>query len=117
MTHKSSSLSPGSEERQAPWKKYLIGIGLFMAFLLVLSLFGENGLIKMFNLAYRHSVIEDRIGKLRKENEEFQAKMELLQEKEYYVEESVRNVLGLVGQNEIIYEFDKPDLPKKTRKK
>ncbi len=86
-------------------------LSLFVA-LGLLTFFGEKGLLRLFRLQKELEEIKGRNRKIEEENRKLREEVKRLQSDKRYIEEIARKELGLVKEDEIIYQFD-VDIPEK----
>jgi len=83
---------------------YLIPAGCIV-FILFFTVFGDKGLLRIHELRLDRARIETRIGDIRNENEQLKREIVALKSDRRYLERIARKELGLVRNNEIIYQF------------
>ncbi len=91
-------------------KKYflILMISLFVA-LGLLTFFGEKGVLRLLRLQKELEEIKRRNQKIEEENQKLREEVKRLQSDKRYIEEIARKELGLVKEDEIIYQFDIPE--------
>ena len=87
-------------------KKFAILLSLFVLAMFLSALFGERGLLTVLRLRSDHQKIEARIAKLQEKNLETSQEIERVKREDKYIEKSARELLGLVKEDEIVYEFE-----------
>ena len=80
-------------------KSYYIYVGLFLGFLFLLSLI--RNISKIADAEKRISKAQERVEKLRKENEETERRLAEVKGEEY-IEKQLRDKLGLAKEGEIV---------------
>lgn len=80
-------------------KSYYIYVGLFLGFLFLLSLI--RNISKIADAEKRISKAQERVEKLRKENEETERRLAEVRGEEY-IEKQLRDKLGLAKEGEIV---------------
>jgi cell division protein FtsB len=85
-------------------RMYLIPAGC-LAFILFFTVFGDKGLLRIFELRQDKARIEKRLIEIRSENENLKREVVALQSDRRYIERIARKDLGLVRSNEVIYQF------------
>jgi cell division protein FtsB len=85
-------------------RMYLIPAGC-LAFILFFTVFGDKGLLRIFELRKDKAKIEKRLIEIRSENENLKREVVALQSDRRYIERIARKDLGLVRSNEVIYQF------------
>ncbi len=82
----------------------LLVIGLF--FLIVFWLFlGKNGFLNLYRMEKQRERLLQRIYQIQMENRRIALEIERLKNDPRYIEKVARKELGLVKENEIIYQF------------
>ncbi len=91
---------------QRPFQKrmYLIPLGCVL-FILFFTVFGDRGLLRIFELRQDKARIENRLGEIRNENENLKREIVALKTDRRYIESIARKDFGLVRANEVIYQF------------
>jgi cell division protein FtsB len=95
---------------------YLIPAGC-IAFILFFTVFGDKGLLRIYELRHDKSRIDSRLTETAAENEKLKLEIVALKTDRRYLESIARKDFGLVRSNEVIYQFplekkqDKPPLP------
>ena len=89
-----------------PFEKrlYLIPAGC-IAFILFFTVFGDKGLLRIFELKQDKSRIETRLTEAKSENEQLKQEIVALKSDRRYLESIARKDFGLVRSNEVIYQF------------
>lgn len=89
-----------------PFRKriYLIPAGC-ITFILFFTVFGDKGLLRIFELRQDMDRIQARLGDTRNENEKLKREIVALKSDRRYVESIARKDFGLVRSNETIYQF------------
>lgn len=85
-------------------KMYLIPAGC-IAFILFFTVFGDKGLLRIYELRQDKDQIQARLNNTRKENEKLKQEIVALNNDHRYVESIARKDLGLFHRNEVIYQF------------
>jgi cell division protein FtsB len=83
---------------------YLIPAGC-IAFILFFTVFGDKGLLRIFELKQDKTRIETRLTEARGENEKLKQDIVALKSDRRYLESIARKDFGLVRSNEVIYQF------------
>jgi cell division protein FtsB len=88
-------------------KKYLLILilSLFIA-LGLLTFFGEKGVLRLLHLHKELEEIKRRNLKIEEENRKLMEEVKRLESDKRYIEEIARKELGLIKEDEIIYQFD-----------
>lgn len=87
-------------------KKLLFIVGCFLVLVLYFSLFGTKGLVASLKLAKEYQEILVDIEQMKRKNGELEKEIDFVETGSFYVEKKAREVLGLVRDDEIIYEFN-----------
>ncbi len=90
-------------------KMYIIPAGC-LAFILFFTVFGDKGLLRIFELKQDKNKIESRLSESRTDNERLKREIIALKSDRRYLESIARKDFGLVRSNEVIYQF-----PQKTK--
>ena len=85
-------------------RMYLIPAGC-LAFILFFTVFGDKGLLRIYELRQDKVKIEKRLVEIHSENENLKREVVALQSDRRYIERIARKDLGLVRSNEVIYQF------------
>ncbi len=72
---------------------------------LLLTVFGERGLIKAYQLTNERDEIRARVEKLRRENQYLRGELTSLRNDRHYIEDMARRELGFVRLGETVYRF------------
>lgn len=83
---------------------YVIPAGC-LAFILFFTVFGDKGLLRIFELKQDKNKIETRLADIRNENEKLKYDIVALKSDRRYLESIARKDFGLVRSNEVIYQF------------
>jgi cell division protein FtsB len=100
-----------SAGRTAPaWRRHsgltvLGGMSAAALLLLVLSVFGEQGIFRIRGLARDRALLEEKVAAAQRENEELQRRLADVREGRASYELAAREKLGLVKPGEIVYDF------------
>lgn len=85
-------------------KMYVIPAGC-LAFILFFTVFGDKGLLRIFELKQDKNKIEERLTDSRADNEKLKREIVALKSDRRYLESIARKDFGLVRSNEVIYQF------------
>ena len=85
--------------------KYLV---TFLAFMALLIVFGNNGLVDNYILNEKLSLLKNDNSKMLAENQAFRAEILLLRGDPKYIEKVARDELGMVRKGDIVYRFGDP---------
>lgn len=89
-----------------PFQKriYLIPAGC-IAFILFFTVFGDKGLLRIYELRNDKKRIDSRLTEAKTENEKLKLEIVALKSDRRYLESIARKDFGLVRSNEVIYQF------------
>jgi cell division protein FtsB len=76
-----------------------------LAFILFFTVFGDKGLLRIFELNQDKSKVETRLNDTKTENEKLKYEIVALKSDRRYLESIARKDFGLVRSNEVIYQF------------
>jgi len=85
-------------------RMYLIPAGC-MIFILFFTVFGDKGLLRIFELKQDKNKIDARLADSRIDNEKLKREIVALKSDRRYLESIARKDFGLVRTNEVIYQF------------
>ena len=85
-------------------RMYFIPAGC-LAFILFFTVFGDRGLLRIFELKQDKAKIEARLADSRDDNEKLKYEIVALKSDRRYLESIARKDFGLVRSNEVIYQF------------
>ena len=88
-------------------KKIFISLSLFVAIVGLLTIFGDRGLIRVYKLSKERDSIKNYNERIKAENTAMKEEMELLKTDDKYIELIARKELGMIGTNELVYQFEK----------
>ncbi len=91
-------------------KMYLIPAGAIL-FILFFTIFGERGLLRIYQLNREKQLMQKRLEELHAENDQLKRELEALKSDRRYLESIARKDFGLVKKNETIYQFPPADKP------
>jgi cell division protein FtsB len=83
---------------------YLIPAGC-VTFILFFTVFGDKGLLRIYELRQDKAKIDARLSETRADNEKLKREILALRTDRRYIESIARKDLGLVRGNEVIYQF------------
>lgn len=86
-------------------KKLKWMMGLLVVFTLFFTVFGNRGLIKIYKLRKEIRRLEASIKSLKSLNKSLSNDIQKMKNEGLFQEHSARETLGMVRENEIIYEF------------
>lgn len=76
-----------------------------LSFILFFTVFGERGLLRIYEMRQEQQRIEQNVAELRIDNQKLRLSIEALHSDRHQIERIARKELGLVRPNEIIYQF------------
>ncbi len=85
-------------------RMYLIPAGC-LSFILFFTVFGERGLLRIYEMRQEKLKIQQKVSQLTKENDLIRQEIASLHSDRRYLERIARKELGLVKPNEVIYQF------------
>lgn len=88
-------------------KKHYILLPLFVVILFFITIFGERGLIRLYKLSRERDSILEYKKKIETENASLRNEIDLLKNDDKYIEVVARKELGMIGKNELVYQFEK----------
>jgi cell division protein FtsB len=97
-------------------KRILLLILISLLILGLFTFFGEKGIFHLFRLQKELARINEINLKLDEENQNLREEVKRLKSDKRYIEEIARKELGMVKENEIIYQFDAPSKRKESTK-
>ena len=86
-------------------KLWLLLASGFLVVMILISIFGEKGLLKVNRLKKSYINLGQEVEELTKENEKLSQEIQSLKNDPIYIESIARTKLGLVKPNEIVYQF------------
>ena len=85
-------------------RMYVIPAGC-LTFILFFTVFGDKGLLRIFELKQDKSKIEAHLAESKSDNEKLKYEIIALKSDRRYLESIARKDFGLVRSNEVIYQF------------
>ncbi len=85
-------------------RMYFIPAGC-LVFILFFTVFGDKGLLRIFELKQDKNKIDARLADSRSDNEKLKLEIVALKSDRRYLESIARKDFGLVRTNEVIYQF------------
>jgi len=79
----------------------------FLTLVIVLMTFGRNGLFKLYRLKREKATIATYNETLKAKNKAMRVEIARLKSDKEYISKVAREELGMIGENEVIYRFDK----------
>ena len=91
--------------RKKKW--YFIPLLVFVVITAWLTIFGNRGLIRVYKLSKERDSINVYNGKLKAENDVLGEEIQRLKADNKYIEMIARKEMGMIGKNEVVYQFEK----------
>jgi len=91
--------------RKKKW--YFIPLLVFVVITAWLTIFGNRGLIRVYKLSKERDSINVYNGKLKAENDALGEEIQRLKADNKYIEMIARKEMGMIGKNEVVYQFEK----------
>jgi len=91
--------------RKKKW--YFIPLLVFVVITAWLTIFGNRGLIRVYKLSKERDSINVYNGKLKAENDALGEEIQRLKADNKYIEMIARKEMGMIGKNEMVYQFEK----------
>jgi len=91
--------------RKKKW--YFIPLLVFVVITALLTIFGNRGLIRVYKLSKERDSINVYNGKLKAENDALGEEIQRLKADNKYIEMIARKEMGMIGKNEVVYQFEK----------
>jgi cell division protein FtsB len=85
-------------------RMYLFPAGC-LAFILFFTVFGDKGLLRIYELRQDITGVEERLNSARLDNEKLKREIVALKSDRRYLESIARKDFGFVRTNEVIYQF------------
>lgn len=87
-------------------KKYVFGLAVFISAMFFLTIFGERGLMHIYQLREERARIQAANTHLRGENQKLIEQVNRMRNSQSEIEKIARENLGLVKKGEIVYQFE-----------
>ena len=84
---------------------YFIILSVFSVFMLILTVFGDPGILALRKLTRKHEVLMYDIASIQLENTTLRDDIERLRTSKHYIEELARKEYGMVKDSEIVFLF------------
>ena len=89
-------------------EKILLSVAILaLFFMLLVSVFGDDGLADYYLLKQQRDSLLERNAKLEQENLSLYRQLDRLKDDLKYIENIVRQELGMVGKGEVVYKLKK----------
>ena len=79
-----------------------------VALILGFALFGDRGILDMLQLSSQRSELVGKIGELETQNEQLRIEISALKNDRNYIERVARTELGMVRDDELVFQFQSP---------
>jgi len=89
--------------------KLKVVVGLMVLVILVFTVFGDHGLLKLVRSDRQKQAFVEQVEKLRSENAVLEERIELLTNDFDYLERIAREDLGMVKPGEFVFQFTEPE--------
>lgn len=90
---------PGKTPRRS------VSLALLTLSVMALSVMGDNGVLKLFDVVNYKAELNERKRSLIQENKRLEAQLKALQHDDSYIEQVARGTLSLVREGETVYQF------------
>jgi cell division protein FtsB len=87
--------------------KYLVCLAIFVASMILFTLFGSRGLIQVYQLKVEKERILKSNAHLQEENQKISEQIRKLKSSKEEIEKIAREEFGFVRKNEIVYQFER----------
>jgi len=87
-------------------KKYVFGLAVFISAMFILTIFGERGLMHIYQLRGERARIQAANTRLGEENQKLTEQVNRMRNNQSEIEKIARENLGLVKKGEIVYQFE-----------
>ena len=91
--------------RKKKW--YFIPLLVFVVITALLTIFGNRGLIRVYKLSKERDSLKAYNGKIKTENDALGEEIQRLKTDNKYIEMIARKEMGMIGKNEVVYQFEK----------
>jgi cell division protein FtsB len=88
-------------------KIYFSPLLIVISIIALLTIFGDRGLIRIYKLSKERDSIKTYNEKIREESAAMKDEIHRLKTDDKYIEMIARKELGMVGKNELVYQFEK----------
>ena len=92
------------------WRRkniYFSPLLIVISIIALLTIFGDRGLIRIYKLSKERDSIKTYNEQIREENAAMKDEIHRLKTDDKYIEIIARKELGMVGKNELVYQFEK----------
>ncbi len=105
-----------NDDHKNSWPFFKVGGWLVILAMFWLAIFGENGFVDLFKLHRSQQDLEGKVAEIERQNKVLRDEIKALKDKDNKkVERIARKDLGMVGDDEIMYQF-KDDKEKSASK-
>ncbi len=80
---------------------------IVIAIIALLTIFGDRGLVRIYKLSKDRDSIKAYNEKIKEENTAMRDEIQRLKTDDKYIEMVARKELGMIGKNEVVYQFEK----------
>ncbi len=87
-------------------KRRFLLISIPIILIIIFAIFGDNGLIRLYNLHNEKVRLVSRNKRLEDENRRFRKEIKMLKKDKGYIERVAREELGMIGRDETVYKFE-----------
>jgi len=91
--------------------RYLVLAGALVCGIVGFTVFSDQGLLGLYRLKQEKSRLEFRLAQLQAENERLRGEIERLKSDPAYLEKVAREELGMVQQDELVFQFKSEPAP------
>ena len=92
------------------WRRkniYFSPLLIVISIIALLTIFGDRGLIRIYKLSKERDSIKTYNEQIREENAAMKDEIHRLKTDDKYIEMVARKELGMIGKNELVYQFEK----------
>jgi len=91
--------------------RYLVLAGALVGGMMLFTVLSDQGLLGLYRLEQEKARLELRLAQLQAENERLRAEIERLKNDPAYLEKVAREELGMVQQDELVFQFKSEPAP------
>ena len=110
-------MPPSEPASFSPNRKMPVWSLLLIALLLGIALFGEKGILRTLKLSREKAALQEQIEELEATKAELRKEIEALRSDRRYIESIARRELGMVKDDEVVYQFPSADKKKEAESK
>jgi cell division protein FtsL len=93
------------EKKRPPTSRMPLVPIVIIVLMLAVALFGEKGVLRMLQARRQRADLEQQVARQEDTNRRLQAEAQRLQSDRRYIENIARQELGMVKEDEIVYQF------------